>query len=139
VALGVAAVALAAWEGGQVQSSTAAHISVLATIAVVLVAAVAAGRGRQALRVAPWARGPLELRRHLAEEPGTAVGAIVWTVLALTTIGWNLYSFARQRHDLPTLSRLFGDVTAHWAGRSAIFALWLALGAALALGWRRPR
>lgn len=134
-----AAAAMAVWQGGLSQSQAAAHIGVLATIGVVLVLAVVLGRGRQAVPSAQWVTGPLHLRRHLRTEPATVFGAVVWTVLVLAAIGWDLYSFARQRHDLPTLSRLFGDVTAHAAGRSGVFALWLALGVALAVGWRRPR
>jgi hypothetical protein len=138
-AAAVAALSWSVWEGGRSQSSGAAHWSVLATIALVLAAAVGFGRHRQAATASQWVGGPFHLRRSVAEEPATALGATVWTALVLATIGWDLYSFARERHDLPTLSRLFGDLTGHWAGRSAVFALWLALGIALAIGWRRPR
>jgi hypothetical protein len=134
-----AALALSVVEGAQSQSSAVAHVSVLAIIAAVLVAATVLGRGRQETTVPRWVTGPWQLRRHLAEEPRTAIGAATWSFLALAAIGWDLYSFARQRHDLPTLSRIFGDLTGHWAGKSVVFALWLALGVALATGWRRPR
>jgi len=97
-----AALALSISEGALSQSSTAAHVSVLAVIGVVLVATVVAGRGRQATTVARWVAGPFHLRDHRSREPGTVAGALTWSVLALAAIGWDLYSFARQRHDLPT-------------------------------------
>jgi hypothetical protein len=133
------AVGLSVFEGAQAQSSSTAHLSVLVVIGVVLVAAVAAGRGRQATSAARWVSGPTHLRRTLATEPGTVLGAAVWTLLAAAAIGWDLYSFARQRPDLPTFSRIAGEVTGHWDGKSVVFGLWLVLGVALATGWRRPR
>lgn len=58
--------------------------------------------------------------------------------LALATIGWDLNSFLHELHSLPTLSRLVGDVTRHRWGRGLTFGAWVALGAYLAAGWRRP-
>jgi len=134
-----AAAAFSWWEGGLHQDSAAAHTSVLATIAALLVTAVAAGVGRQAATVGVWVRGPMSVRRHFAEAPEVTVAVIVWIVLVLAAIGWDLNSFAHQSHDLPTLSWIFGHATSSHAGRAAVFALWLTLGAALAVGWRRPR
>jgi len=136
----LSAVALFAWwEGGQSRDSVAAHAGVLATIALVLVSAAAAGARRQATTSGHWVRGPLAVRRHLDESRPATLGALVWIGLVFGTIGWNLYSFAEQRADLPTLSRLVGDVTSGRAGRAAVFALWLCLGALFAVGWRRSR
>jgi hypothetical protein len=125
------------WEGGLHQFQTAAHLSVLATIALVVVVAVAAGVGRQVLPSREWARGPFALRRHLAEDPTASLGALIWTVLVLAVIGWDLNSFAHQSHTVPTLSTIFGHVTDSHGGRAALFFGWLVLGASLALGWRR--
>jgi hypothetical protein len=139
VALAAAAAAFSWWEGGLRQSSGAAHAGIAAAIALVLVSAVALGRGRQAATAADWVRGPWPVRRHLAEDPGGTVAVVVWVVLAAAVIGWDLNSFAHQSHDLPTLSSIFGHVTTSRGGRAALVALWLALGTALALGWRHRR
>jgi hypothetical protein len=139
MALVAAAAAFSWWEGGLHQYSAAAHWSILAAIALTLASAVVAGVRRQAATTGGWIRGPLPVRRHLAEAPRTTVAVLVWIVLVLAIIGWDLNSFAHQRHDLPTLSSIFGHLTSSRGGRAAVVALWLTLGAALAVGWRRPR
>jgi hypothetical protein len=132
-----AAAAFSWWEGGLRQFETAGHVGVLAAIALAFLALAVAGRGRQARPSLAWARGPLALRRHLAHDRSATVGAAVWTVLVLAVIGWDLNSFVRQSATVPTLSTIFGHVTSSQPGRTALFAGWLALGAALAVGWRR--
>jgi len=139
VALVAAAAAFSWWEGGLHQYSTAAHSGILAAIALTLASALVAGVGRQATTTGAWLRGPLPIRRHLVEAPGATVAVLVWIVLLLAVIGWDLNSFVHQRHDLPTLSSIFGHLTSSRGGRAAVVALWLTLGAALAVGWRRPR
>jgi hypothetical protein len=134
-----AAAAFAWWEGGLHQSSTAAHVSVLVTNGVFLLGAVSAGVGRQAAPVGVWVRGPLSVRRHLAEDTAATVAVVVWIVLVLVPIGWDLNSFVHQSHDLPTVSWIVGHATSSHGGRAVVFALWLTLGGTLALGWRRPR
>ena len=134
-----AGVAFSWWEGGLGQSSAAGHLGVLGAIAWALGSATLAGVGRQAVPSGQWLRGPFSLQRHLAERPQATVGVVIWIVLVLAVIGWDLNSFVHQSHDLPTLSSLVGHVTAHRAGRTAVVALWLTLGAALALGGRRTR
>jgi len=62
---------------------------------------------------------------------------VVWVLLVLAVIGWDLNSFAHQAHDLPTLSYLIGRVTRWRWGRGTFFAAWLALGVGLAAGRRR--
>lgn len=154
----VCGLGLAAWEGVLRQDDAEAHWSVLAVIAAVLVTAAVAGRGRQRRRSIAWARrggsavlhpisaAGLRARGRPGEgsfpgpgrRPASLVaGTVAWTVLIAATIGWDLYSFAAQAHGLPTLSRLFGDVTVHPVGRAVVFAGWLALGAYLAAGGRR--
>lgn len=139
----LAGLALSSWEGTLRQSDAVSHWSVLSLIGVTLAAAAAAGRGRQRSPSAAWARhGITTLGGELGgsrRRPGRVVAAsAVWAVLIMATIGWDLNSFVHQAHDLPTLSRLFGDVTEHAWGRALLFAGWLALGAYLAVGWRRP-
>jgi len=139
VGLLAGAVAFCWWEGGLHQDQTAAHWSVLAVIGATLLAAVLAGAGRQPEPVGRWARGPFPLRRHLAEDRAGTLGAALWVLVVAAVVGWDLNSFVHQAHDLPTLSSIFGHVTSSRAGRAGLFALWLALGATLALGWRRSR
>jgi hypothetical protein len=134
-----AAVAFAWWEGGLRQFQTAAHWGVLGAIALVLVVALGAGAGRQAMSSGQWVRGPLSLRRHLRADPPATVAVVVWVVLVLAVIGWDLTSFVHQSHDLPTLSSIAGHISSTSAGRAALVAAWLALGVALAVGWRRPQ
>jgi len=139
VAVLAAAAAFAWWEGGLHQSQVSAHCGVLAAIALGFATALVAGRRRQALGSAAWAKGPLPIGRHVAEDRAGALGAIVWIVLVLAAIGWDLNSFVHQSHDLPTLSSIFGHLTSTRGGRASVVALWLALGTTLAIGWRRAR
>ncbi len=112
------------------RTRTAAHASVLAAIAVLLGSAVVGRRGppgRHRRRVGPGAD-----RRSGATSPRPPRPpwpCFVWIVLVLAAIGWDLNSFVHQSHDLPTLSSIFGHVTSSRAGRAAVFALWLTLGA----------
>lgn len=141
--MGLAALALSAWEGTIVQSSSTAHWSVLAVIAVTIGAAAVGGRGRQRERSGRWLRsgvgtvsGDLTGRHR---RPAVQIAStVVWAALIAATIGWDLYSFTHQHSYLPTLSRVVGTVTRHEWGRALVFSAWLALGAYLALGWRRP-
>ena len=140
VAIGLGALALSAWEGTLVQSSARAHASVLAVIGVTLATAALVGRRQQRQRSTDLAR-----RAGAVLDPGgggqrpaaLVVGTVAWVVLVAATIGWDLNSFVHQAHDLPTLSRLVGDVTRHDWGRALVFAAWLALGTYLAMGGRR--
>lgn len=61
-----------------------------------------------------------------------------WIVLIVVAIGWDGASFVAQQHDLPTLSRLVGAVTAWSWGRALLVVAWAAWGAWSALGFRRP-
>ncbi len=134
---GVGTLAFSWWEGGLHRDQAAAHWSVLSVIALWIVGAVVLGAGRQVAASGAWVRGPLSLRHHLAEEPGPTLAAVIWTLLVLAVIGWDLNSFVHQSYDLPTLSRLLGHVTAGHLGRAAVCFGWVGLGGVLALGWRR--
>ncbi len=137
----LAAAAFVAWEAVQARLSTSSHAGILSAIGVLLVLALACGHGRQRERSRTWSLGVARALRSVfaAGRVRTAAvgGALVWVLLIAATAGWDATSFSEQRHDLPTLSRLFGDVTDHDWGRALLFAAWLALGAYLATGWRR--
>ncbi len=139
-----ALLAFAAWEGTQSRRATDAHWSVLGTIACALVAAAVAGRHLQRKSSVSWVRDGFgaigdDLRGRSTGGMPMLAGAGIWAALIVATISWDLYSFSLEVHSLPTLSRLFGDVTAHDWGRALIFAGWLALGACLTFAWRRGR
>ncbi|MGH9047714.1 MAG: hypothetical protein ACRDVW_10440 [Acidimicrobiales bacterium] len=139
LALVAAGAAFAWWEGGLHQYSTAGHAGVLAAIALAFVALVVAGVGRQPATSAEWVRGPTAIARHYHEDPARTIAVAIWVALILASIGWDLNSFAHQSHDLPTLSSIIGHLTSTRGGRATVVALWLVLGAALAVGWRRRR
>ncbi|MGH8994801.1 MAG: hypothetical protein ACRDYB_01975 [Acidimicrobiales bacterium] len=139
VAAFAAAGAFSRWEGGLGQATVAAHAGVLVAIGLAIGAAVLVGRGRQPLRSRQWAAGPLAVRRHYAGAPAATLASVIWVVLLLAVVGWDLNSFVHQHHDLPTLSSIFGHVTDSRPGRAGLVAVWLALGAALATGWRKKR
>ncbi len=137
------------WEGTLRWQSTTAHASVLALIALVLLLALLAGRGRQAertprrlgarrnrpaastggadptRRVSPW-------RAH----PAASIATTAWALLAAAVLAWDLVSVTLGTPARPTLSKLAGDLTRHVAGRAALTFAWVALGLALALGSR---
>ena len=136
------ALAFAAWEGVQGRYSAASHAGILAAIGIVLLLAALAGRGRQRTRSGAWVGdGTRAIATVLGRgriRSAAARGALVWALLIVATIGWDMTSFVEQKHDLPTLSRLFGAVTDHDWGRALLFAAWLVLGLYLALGRRLP-
>jgi len=135
--------AFVAWEGLQGRYSTASHVSIIAVILAMLLLAIASGRGRQRRRSRTWLRDAWSAAREqlIRRRAGTAAaaGALGWVLVISATAGWDGFSFAMQRHSLPTLSRLFGEVTDHEWGRALLFAAWLALGLYLSVGWRRGR
>jgi hypothetical protein len=132
-----AVLAAAAWEGGLDRDSIAAHASVVVAVLIVAATAVVCGRGRQRQRSRAWLRSTVEGWRGATT--AYRAGVVVWVLLLGAVVGWDLTSFAAQAHDLPTLSRLVGVVSGHRGGRSALFALWLSAGVALALGGRTER
>jgi hypothetical protein len=143
VAVVLSLAAFVAWEGLQGRFSTASHASILGAIAATLLLALVSGLHRQrkdsriSIRDATLAPG--RLVAGVRGRSPTSLGALVWALLIVATIGWDVVSFVAQRHSLPTLSRLFGDVTDHDWGRAIVFALWLVLGLYLATGWRRAK
>jgi hypothetical protein len=133
--------ALSAWQGTVFRNTPTARWTTLGVVAAALLAAGLAGRGRQRETSPEWARrASRALGGSLADgavPAGRVAGAVGWVLLITATIAWDLVSFIAASPQLPTLSRLVGDVTEHPWGRAVVFAGWLALGAYLALGWRR--
>ena len=72
-------------------------------------------------------------------EPTTAVsaprrGTAVWVVLLVALVAWELLElFSSPREAHPTLSSVADTIMSVHVGRAAMFALWLAAGARLAL------
>jgi hypothetical protein len=129
---------LAGWEGFQSWSTRSAHWSVALIIVGAVGVAVAAGIGRQALKSRRWLSSSSTSVRTWRRDP-TRYGAavIVWIVLFFSVAGLDVYALLRGSQDVPTLSRLVGDVTSHPLGRAAFFAVWMIVGAYLALAGRR--
>jgi hypothetical protein len=85
------------------------------------------------------------VRRHVpsvgAEAPAARRGLAVWGGLFALAFVWELTAyFSSPRQDHPTLSTIADNVMSSHVGRTAAFALWLALGSVLFVRWRRsPR
>lgn len=138
-AAGVAGLALSGWVGTLSRTDVGSGAAVLSAVGAALAVAVVAGRDRQRSSTSEWlaSAGRGALRRR-ASTPGAWTAGLVWVALIAATVGWDLYALFAASSGLPTLSRLIGAVTAHRAGRAAVFAGWLVLGVVVALGWRRP-
>lgn len=129
-----------AWEGGLRYYSAASRASVALSIALVCLCAIALGRHRQR----ETSRSCLHKLAMTARHPrslgvATLVAIALWGVVISAVAGWDLYSFSRELHQLPTLSYLIGRVTRFTLGRACVFALWLITGCYLSVGSRRPR
>jgi hypothetical protein len=136
----VATGGFAAWEGFQTRTSAPGLTSVAASIAVVLVVAVVAGRARQRRRSGDWLSASVAAVRAGPRARGVYGAAIaVWVLLISSLIIWDLVSFLVQSHTLPTFSYFVGTITRHEAGRAFVFWGWLLLGLALAIGWLASR
>lgn len=145
---GLALLAFVSWEALQGRYSTASHVSILVAVAVVVLVALVGGRRKQHERSATWLRDvgrvgrvgrvPRELWTARRPRSAAVAGVLGWTLLIAATVAWDLFTFVVQRQSLPTLSRLFGDVTRYEWGRGVVFCAWVALGLYLALGWRQP-
>ncbi len=61
-------------------------------------------------------------------------GTAVWVMLLAVLIGWELLAlFSSPRHDHPTMSSVADTIMSVHVGRAAMFAVWLAAGAGLAM------
>lgn len=137
-ALGLAAgAAMALWQGFQRVQTRSAQVGVLATVAAMVCIAVWSGRGRQRKSFGSSSRMGRDPTHPGPDRTWAySVGGMVWVLLVCSVFGWDLYSFLRQSHDLPTLSYLIGRITRFRAGRVGLFAAWILAGGYLAVGWR---
>lgn len=123
----------------QWRQTPAAHWSVGLSIAAVVVLALVLGRGRQPRRSGAWVSDAARAVARWRRTPRLSAAVAFWTILLGAIVVWDITSFARQSHDLPTLSYEFGRVTRwHW-GRAVVFAAWLAAGVGLAAAGLVPR
>jgi hypothetical protein len=135
--LTVAALGLCLWEAGLSRDSDGAHRSVVLLMVAAYVTALVLGRSRQRQTSRAWlARGGRDIRGWRTHSTRALLAAVIWAALIAAVVGWDIVSFVYQAHDLPTLSYFIGHVTAYRVGRGLVFALWLAIGGYLAVGWR---
>jgi hypothetical protein len=90
----------------------------------------------------PIVAGLVIVRRHATsagtDPPAARSGLAVWGTLFALALVWELTAyFSSPRQDHPTLSTIADNVMSSHLGRSAAFALWLALGSVLFVRSRR--
>ena len=78
------------------------------------------------------ARSLLFVRTWPAQPRPAVVSTLVWSILIVGLVSWDLVSFIFQSPALPTLSYFIGHVTRNRLGRGVLFALWLGAGVSLA-------
>jgi hypothetical protein len=134
----LAGIGISAWQGTLSRDARAAHSIVLLAMLAAVAAAIVAGRRRQRQTTPEWlASSARTMGSWSRNSTAWQVSVAIWAFLILGIVAWDAVSFAEQAHSFPTLSRYIGDVTRYQAGRGAFFALWLAIGAYLAVGGRR--
>ncbi len=134
-AIGLIAVGFSLWEGGQPFTTTAAHISIALAIVAIVITALVIGLKHQEATSMDWLRSTIRSIGRFAGRPNLqGWGVIIWLLLFLAVFGWDLNSFLRQQADLPTLSRIIGNLTKHYAGRTVLVTAWLAGGLYLVFG-----
>jgi len=90
------------------------------------------------LVLALWWRGSAPDRAATDSTQTASRGTAMWLVLLVALVVWELAAYASTpRDDHPTLSSIADSIMSTHPGRAALFALWLALGAALAFGRSR--
>lgn len=135
--LAVAAISLCVWQAGLTRDSPGARWSVALLVGVALVMAIVLGRGRQRRTSGAWiAQSALWVQHWRTQPRSLRIAVIVWTVLVVAVVGWDLVNFIVQSHALPTLSYFIGRVSRYRAGRGLLFAVWLVIGACLVAGGR---
>jgi tellurite resistance protein TehA-like permease len=135
ILIGVIVAVFSLWEGGQPFTTTAAHISIGLAIVAIAIITIGNGLHRQEVKSMDWLRSTGKAIRSFIRRPNLqGVGVAIWLLLFLAVFGWDLNSFLRQQADLPTLSRIVGDVTRHYAGRAILVVAWLAGGWYLVAG-----
>jgi hypothetical protein len=121
------------WQGLLSRDAVAAHLIVGLAVLSAFAAAIIGGHRRQQQSTRAWRSTWSSWRTRSAP---IKASILAWAVLLGGTVAWDLVSFVKQSHTFPTLSYFIGHITKHEAGRGALFALWLALGAYFALGTR---
>jgi hypothetical protein len=138
--LAAGAVAISVWQAHLSRDAAAAHWCVALLVLTAIGAAVVLGRGRQRDTTRRWvARNLHFVRTWRTQPPPAVVSALVWSVLIVGIVAWDLVSFVFQSHALPTLSYFIGHVTRYPLGRGLLFATWLVVGAYLVSGRRAER
>jgi hypothetical protein len=118
----VVAIIVYAWIAAGLRPFTEPE-NVLVALPMIPVLILAARRGRGAPDAAPGRSG-----RGIARQ-----GGLVWLAWLLAVAGWELIAlFSSPRDDHPTLSSIADRIMSTHPGRTTIFVVWLALGAALA-------
>jgi hypothetical protein len=131
------AIALSAWQAQLTRDASAAHWSVALLVVAAIVTAIVLGRGRQRQTARAWVTGNVRAARAWRSQPSAAlVSAMVWTVLILGAVAWDLTSFIVHSPRVPTLSYFVGHVTRYDVGRGLLFALWLGAGSYIVSAWR---
>jgi hypothetical protein len=132
--------ALSSWQAGLSRQSPGAHWSVALLALTTIGAAIVLGRGRQRTTSGQWtAQNTLSVTTWRSRARADVVSTIVWTLLTVGVVGWDLLSFLFQARNLPTLSYFIGHVTRYPVGRGILFALWLGIGVYLASARRVER
>jgi hypothetical protein len=135
--LTVAAISLCVWQAGLTRDAPGARWSVALLVVVALVTAIVLGRGRQRRSSGAWIAQSAHWIGHWRTQPRPLrIAVIVWTVLMVAVVGWDLLNFIVQSHALPTLSYFIGRVSRSRVGRGVLFAVWLVVGASLVAGGR---
>lgn len=133
----VGAVGLSVWQAQLSRQSLEAQWIVGSLAVAALGAAAVLGHDRQQWTTRRWAgRTWRFMRSWRTQPPGAVISVVVWSILIVGTVGWDLASFACQSHALPTLSYYIGHITRYPVGRGLVFALWLSVGAYLVAGRR---
>jgi hypothetical protein len=135
--LTAAAISLCVWQAGLTRDSPGARWSVALLVVIALVMAIVLGRGRQRRSSGRWIAQSAHWIQDWRTQPRSLrVAVIVWTVLVVAVVGWDLVNFIVQSHALPTLSYFIGRVSRYRVGRGVLFAVWLVIGAYLVAGGR---
>jgi hypothetical protein len=138
--LAVGGLALSTWQAHLSRHSAGAHWSVAILVVVAFGAALVLGRGRQCHTTRQWAaRNVLFARTWRTKSRPVVVSALVWSILIVGVVAWDLVSFVFESHALPTLSYFIGHVTRYPLGRGLLFAAWLGIGAYLVSARRAER
>lgn len=139
VAAAALGAALAVLAGTEPRDAAPTRWFVDAVIVVALAAVVVLGRGRQRRSIGAFLVASARAARGWRRRPLAALGVGIWVGFVAAFAAVDAARFAGDRHGLPTLSRVIGDVSAHAWGRSLLALAWVAWGAWTVLGWRWRR